>query len=211
MAKKLVAGVGINDADYVVNVQETVGYVDGKRKRRTVWQCSFYRTWVNMLGRCYSSTVQNVNPTYVGCSVVEEWKTFSVFKAWMETQAWEGNQLDKDLLTPGNKVYGPEHCVFVSQAVNLFMTEGTAIRGEWPIGVSWDKRRRKFLACCGTNPSRGGRLGIFSCPNQAHQAWLKRKRELAHELAALQTDPRVAKALVDRYAVDVYTPLHEEG
>lgn len=29
--------------------------------------------------------------------------------------------------------------------------------------------------------------------------WFKRKLELAKELAAIQEDPRVAKALVDRY------------
>ena len=29
-SKRLVYGVGINDADYVVQVNETIGYVDGK-------------------------------------------------------------------------------------------------------------------------------------------------------------------------------------
>lgn len=141
-----------------------------------------------------------------------EWKTFSAFKAWMETQNWEGKQLDKDLLLHGNKVYGPERCVFIDRSVNMFMTESTRTRGEHPIGVYRVKSVGKFQAQC-RNPftERSEYLGNFSCPNEAHQAWLSRKRELAQELAALQTDPRVAKALVDRYAVDVYTPLHEEG
>jgi hypothetical protein len=46
-------------------------------------------------------------------------------------------------------------------------------------------------------------LGLFSTPEEAHQAWLKAKLELAKELAAEILaeggDPRVAKALVDRY------------
>jgi hypothetical protein len=42
-------------------------------------------------------------------------------------------------------------------------------------------------------------LGYFSTPEEAHQAWLKAKIELAKELAAEQTDPRIAKALINRY------------
>ena len=41
-------------------------------------------------------------------------------------------------------------------------------------------------------------LGYFTCELEAHQAWLKRKLELA-ALAAEQTDERVAKALIERY------------
>ena len=33
MGKKLVFGVGVNDAGYVVQQFETIGYVDGKRKQ----------------------------------------------------------------------------------------------------------------------------------------------------------------------------------
>lgn len=42
-------------------------------------------------------------------------------------------------------------------------------------------------------------LGFFHTPEEAHQAWLKAKLELAKKLAAEQDDPRVAKALVERY------------
>ncbi len=203
--RKLVNGVGINDADY--NLTEHA-LVDGKWK--IVWRCPFYITWTNMLERCYSAKCQEKFPTYKGCSVVEEWKTFSKFKAWMEKQGWEGKQLDKDLLVHSNKVYGPEHCVFVSGQVNRFMTERTSVRGEWPIGVCWEKEEKKFRAQC-NNPftKKVEHLGVFTCPNEAHQAWLKRKREHAKALASLQTDCRVSKALIDRYNVDTYNQLHE--
>ncbi len=204
---KLVYGVGVNDAGY--NVTEHA-LVDGKDK--IVWSCPFYETWKGMLQRCYSDKLQNRRPTYFGCSVVEEWKTFSKFKSWMDQQEWEGNQLDKDLLVHGNKVYGPEQCVFVSRQVNMFMVESSANRGEWPIGVNWHKGKSKFQARC-RNPfvKKKEHLGYFTCPNEAHQAWLKRKLEIAHELAAIQTDRRVSKALIDRYNVEVYNQLHEEN
>lgn len=199
--RKLVYGVGINDADYVTQKKESVGYVDGKRKRKLVWNCPYYQTWVGMLKRCYSTKYQEKRPTYKGCSVSDEWLTFSNFKNWMENQDWEGKQLDKDLLLEGNKVYSSETCVFVAPMVNSFTIDCRAARGEWLIGVYWDKRDRRFHSRC-NNPftKKLEHLGLFTCELEAHQAWLKRKLELAYELAAIQTDERVAKALIDRYS-----------
>lgn len=206
---KLIHGVGINDAGYVVEIRETSGHINGKQKQKTLWSCPFYSIWAAMLQRCYSQKWHMRRPTYIGCTVVDEWKTFSKFKAWMEKQDWEGNQLDKDLIFHGNKEYCPTKCVFISRIVNLFLTESTASRGQLPIGVSWKKPNNKFQARCG-NPftKKQEFIGYYDNAKEAHQAWLKRKLELAHQLAALQTDPRVAKALIDRYDVDEYIPLH---
>ena len=199
--KKLVYGVGTNDAGYVVQNFETVGYVDGKRKRKQVWMCPYYLTWRDMIQRCYSSKRQERYPTYIGCTVSDEWLTFSSFKTWMVQQNWKDNQLDKDLLFEGNKIYSAETCVFVTQMVNKFANDNGAIRGEFLIGVHWHKPLEKFQAMC-RNPltKKKEHLGLFTCEQQAHEAWLKRKLELAHELAAIQTDPRVAKALIERYS-----------
>ena len=199
--KKLVCGVGINDADYDVTKKEAVGFVDGKQKQKQVWVCPYYRVWTNMLGRCYSAKFHERRPTYVGCTVSDEWRTFSNFKAWMVKQDFIGKHLDKDLLFEGNKVYSPETCVFVSGLVNTFTANREAERGEWLIGVCWNKIKEKFQANC-KNPftKKQEHLGLFTCEQRAHKAWLKRKLELARELAAIQTDPRVAKALIDRYS-----------
>ena len=199
-AKKLVFGVGINDADYVTQKFETIGYVNGKRKQKLIWKCPYYSVWKDMLKRCYSTKFQERNPTYIGCTVIEEWLIFSVFKSWMEEQEWEGNQLDKDLLFGGNKVYSAETCVFVTNMVNSFTIERGASRGIYPIGVCWKKCKSKFVSkCCSPFTKKQEHLGYFNCPNEAHQAWLKRKLELAHLLVAEQTDERVAKALIERY------------
>ena len=199
--KKLVHGVGINNADYVTQKFETVGYVDGKQKRKRVWVCPFYRTWTNVINRCYSIKYQNKKPTYIGCRVSDEWLTFSNFKAWMEKQNFEGMQLDKDLLIEGNKVYCPETCVFVTPMVNNFTTDRGNDRGEWLIGVNWDKGTNKFMSQC-SNPftKKQETLGRFDCEQEAHETWLKRKLELAYELAAIQEDSRVAEALINRYS-----------
>ncbi|CAB5155920.1 hypothetical protein UFOVP150_37 [uncultured Caudovirales phage] len=192
---KLVFGVGINDADYVVKKMEFIG---GKRK--LVWFCPFYMAWKSMMARCYSPKLHEKYPTYVGCIVCAEWLTFSNFRRWMEVQTWEGRQLDKDILISGNKVYGPEHCVFVDPKTNSFLTDRGAARGEWPIGVTLDRRIGNLEARC-SNPFTGKRehLGLFTDPASAHEAWRKRKHELAAMLAEKQADERVAAALRTRF------------
>jgi len=198
-AKKLVYGVGINDADYVVEQKRTI-IINGVKKEKLVWYCPYYRTWKSILERCFSIKFQERRPTYKGCSVSEEWLTFTNFKGWMERQDFEGKQLDKDLLVEGNKVYSKDTCVFVTQVVNSFTNDCRAVRGQWLIGVYWNKRDSKFQAQC-RNPftKKLENLGYFTSEQEAHKAWLKRKLELAYELAAIQTEPRVAKALIDRY------------
>jgi len=195
-----VYGVGINDADYVTQKMETVEYVNGKQKQRRVWICPYYRVWDNMLQRCYSSKFQDTRPTYKGCSVSEEWIRFSNFRAWMECQDFEGMHLDKDILFEGNKVYSAETCTFVTSMVNTFTLDCGASKGEWMVGVTWHKRASKFMSRC-RNPftKKNEYLGLFDSEIEAHQEWLKRKLEMAHLLAAKQTDERVAKALIERY------------
>jgi hypothetical protein len=188
---KLVFGVGVNDADYPV-----APLVNGN----PVW-CPFYRAWADMLKRCYYEKYQAGKPTYIGCSVTPEWHSFMAFRSWMVIQDWKGKQLDKDILVFGNKVYAPEVCVFVSGKLNSFMNDHGASRGEWPIGVSWNKRSGKFTANC-RNPftAKQEAIGYFECPYSAHEAWKDRKHKLALQLAAGQSDPRVSKALEERYA-----------
>ena len=120
---RLIHGVGINDANYNTQVR-----VNGK-----LVVCKYYRTWKNMLERCYDSNLHLKHPTYIGCIVCEEWLTFSNFKAWMETQDFGGKDLDKDILVKGNKIYSPETCIFVTNAINLLFIKRDAGRGEYKL------------------------------------------------------------------------------
>ena len=117
----------------------------------------------------------------------------------MERQDWQGNQLDKDLLVQGNKIYSPDTCIFVSLRVNNFIVESSSTtRGDYPLGVSAVGNR--FEASCGSIlEGRNKKLGRFDTPEEAHASWLKYKLEQAYILAAQQTDERVAKALIERY------------
>ena len=196
MKVRKVCGVGINDADYPVAKWESRGITKGKRSRKLLWICPFYRTWFNMIQRCYNEDYKTKHQTYKDCVVCEDWLIFSKFKTWMEQQDWNNKQLDKDLLIRDNKVYSPENCVFVSSEVNLFITESNAIRGLYPIGVCL--LRGRFRAQINLNGNKKI-VGTFKTPEDAHKAWLEAKLELAKEIAARQTDERVAKALIERY------------
>ena len=197
----LVYGVGINDANY--NIEKDlvlISELTGKKIRKKIWACPFYKAWARMLERCYSEKFHKTRNTYKGCAVCEDWKKFSNFKKWMEQQDWTGKQLDKDLLIPGNKIYSPETCVFVDKAINLFMTDCKASRGKFPIGVAFVTRDKVFQASC-SNPlaKKKDYLGTFDCPIKAHLAWRKRKHEIACMLADMQKDERIASALRKRY------------
>lgn len=193
---KLVYDVGIKDADYQVTESTAIFDESGNKKYMITWTCPFYLKWKSMLQRCYSAKEQERHPTYVGCSVCEEWLRFSNFRAWMETQDWEGKELDKDLLFRGNKIYSPDNCVFIDRKINLFLTEHSTACGPYAIGVY--KQRNKFIAQCGDGVKRRY-VGSFNTETEAHLAWLSFKLNVARNLADEQTDPRVAKALIDRY------------
>lgn len=198
--KKLVHGVGINDANYQVTKYEDVYTENGKLTKKIIWVCPFYDRWQSMLGRCHNSKAQVHRPNYSGCETVPEWHYFMTFRSWMEKQDWEGKALDKDLLVIGNKIYGPDTCLFVDPKVNTFLLECTAAQGIWPVGVTLQKSSGRFVARCRTLVgSERQYLGIYGTPEEAHKAWLTFKLAQAKILASQQTDPRVSKALIERY------------
>lgn len=185
MPKKLVHGFGVNDADYSVRPTES----DGKQII-----CPFYMTWNNMLERAYSPIYHARRPTYIDVTVCDEWRSFMAFRAWMMEQDWEGKALDKDVLVPGNKVYSPETCVFVTREINSLLIDSAASRGSWPIGASWNKTSNKFRAQIRENGKKR-HLGYFHSPHEAHLAWRKEKVRLVREAAEECGDPRIAAGL----------------
>ena len=199
-----VLGVGINDSTYVT---EKRGYLDerlpsGKKKRILLWSCPYMSTWKSMLGRSYSTIIHSKNPTYRGCTVCDNWLTFSNFRKWMETQDWEGKSLDKDLLFEGNKVYSPETCVFVPPIVNCFIISCAGGRGTHLVGSGIHKRTKKFRSrCCNPFTNKEEHLGLFVTELEAHLAWKSRKHTLSCLLAQSKyvTDDRVRRVLLTRY------------
>ena len=89
--------------------------------------------------------------------------------------------LDKDILIKGNKVYGPDTCIFVPQRINNLFTKSDKLRGEFPIGVY--KRHNKYEAQCNCGKSKNKHLGRFDNAEDAFNAYKEFKENLIKEVA----------------------------
>jgi len=93
-----------------------------------------YATWANMLRRCYCSIAKTLHPTYRDCSVQEVWHNFQTFAKWYTEHYIAGLHLDKDIKVKGNKVYGPDTCMFVALAENNIAAHATTVVFRSPEG-----------------------------------------------------------------------------
>ena len=170
--------------------------VDGKHTKE-------YRLWNNMLKRCYSVGCQKVRPTYIDCSVSENFRYLEYFKEWCNNQIGFNSvdekgkpfALDKDILVKGNRVYNEDVCVFVPQEVNLLFTKRDKSRGEYPIGVSFHKSRGMLTATLNNKY-----LGYFNTAEQAFQVYKTAKEAYIKEVANKwkdKIDPKVYEALMN--------------
>lgn len=187
--KATVYGVGINDANYQLKLYE---YVNGKQK--LISECPFYVKWKDMLRRCYSKSFQVKYPTYRGCTVSEDWKTFSNFKLWMESQNWDGKALDKDLLVPNNKIYSKDTCMFIDIRLNAFL----AVKpGKYYLGTRLKTNRNKFESRIhDINTGKRIHLGNYDTPEEAHRKWQCAKILQIEQLKKLyEYDPIIVSCL----------------
>jgi len=146
-----------------------------------------YAVWNDMLSRCYSIKRQERQPTYIGCSVCDEWLYYSNFKKFYDEKFYivEGfrTELDKDILIKGNKVYSPKTCVFVPSNINNLFTSRKKFRGEYQIGVHLDKRTNKYSSYCNTADIPQKYLGAFLTPLEAFEAYRKCKEQVIKDIA----------------------------
>lgn len=187
MKMRLVSGVAINEKKYPTQI-------NGKNTKG-------YGIWLAMITRCYNKKCQTKHPTYVGCSVSDNFKSYSFFHEWCQSQngfGLDGYHLDKDILIRNNKVYSENTCVFVPREINLFFCDSRAARGEFPIGVSFYKARGNYTAECTVNGKRKS-LGYFTSPQEAHAVYKTFKENLCKEIAnkwRSQIDSRVYDAMM---------------
>ena len=171
---------------------------------------SSYVCWKDMLKRCYSAKYQEKYPTYKGCSVSDDWLYYPNFKNWYNKNYYEINnktsQLDKDVLIKGNKVYSPDTCVFVPNFINTLFVKSQKIRGELPIGVTYHKVNKKYIAQLSVykNGKKTTKyLGYFTTPNDAFEAYKQAKENYIKEIADNYKDKIPAKLYEAMYTYEV--------
>ena len=162
-----------------------------------------YVLWNNMLQRCYYDTYKKKYQTYKDCEVSENFKSYEYFYEWCNQQIGFDNKdwhLDKDLLIKGNKVYNENTCVFLPREINTLLTKSTASRGEYLIGVCWNKTNKAFRARVSKNKGKQEHLGYFNTELEAFNAYKQAKEAFVKEQAnnwKSQIDDRAYKALMN--------------
>ena len=190
---RLVCGVGVNDKTRPV-------FVDGKPVKE-------YALWQQMLRRCFSEKYQTRYPTYKGCNVSDNFLHYSYFYDWCQEQIGFGKVdekgrswcLDKDLLFVDNKTYSETNCVFVPHEINSFFTDSGASRGDYPLGVCFDKANGKFKAQCTVN-GKQQHLGLFNTAEEAFVVYKPFKEALCKQLALKwesEIDSRLFNAMMN--------------
>ena len=167
-----------------------------------------YDLWKSMVRRCYSDKYQKKYPTYEGCKVSDNFKSYEYFYEWCNKQIGFGNKgfdLDKDLLVKGNKVYSEYSCIFLPNEINLLLTKRTASRGNHLIGVYYHKRGKVFMAQVSKNKGKQEKLGSFNTELEAFNAYKIAKESFVKEQANKwkgQIDIRAYNALMN-YEVEI--------
>ena len=188
---KLIHGVGFNDRSCPTKANYKI--------------TQEYQLWKGMLRRCYCETYHLGKPTYEGCFVSENFKSYSYFFDWCQAQVGFNNpnfQLDKDLLVKGNQTYSEDLCVFIPSELNVLFTKRVNFRGTSPIGITY--RKGRYVARLNAFGKRQW-LGSFDTPDLAFQAYKTAKEAHIKDMAEMykaDIDPRAYTALM-AYQVEI--------
>lgn len=167
----IICGVGINDRS-----------IPTKRNGVTIKE---YSVWSAMIKRCYSVHVAEKQPTYRGCIVSDNFKNYSYFYGWCQTQVGfskTGWQLDKDIILKGNTVYSEDYCAFVPKEINSLFTIRANDRGDFPLGVHYCTTHNLIKANCNKDGKKVD-LGSFKTPEDAFMAYKTFKEDYIKEVA----------------------------
>lgn len=157
----------------------------------------FYKTWQNLIMRCYNPSFQKGRyVVYKGYSVCEEWHKFSAFKQWMETQDWKDKELDKDVLGWDKKIYSPETCAFVTIYTNRTFRRFERKTRNIKISTSYSKTRPYCV--CIHKFGKVNSFGLYATLEEAQKIERIEYSKYFIELSEIETDPRIKQKLLEK-------------
>lgn len=169
--------------------------------KKGVCNTKSYITWNSMLERCYSHNnyIRSQNHTYDNCKVCEEWHTYSNFEKWFNEHYKQGQQLDKDILFEGNKLYSPETCCFVPGEINTIMISKQTKKSNLPTGVTKVKNGKYQVVV--KNHGKPKRLGTYDDIHEASEVYRTYKKNYLKEtcqkyLENSEIDERIYNAIL---------------
>lgn len=153
--------------------------INGKRN-------PIYDIWHGILERCYHKNTIERFPTYKNCEVCDDWLNFQNFAKWYEENYYsipnERMCIDKDILYKHNKLYSSKTCCIVPNTINMILTKVDKIRGEYPIGVSYNKNDNKYMSKC-KSEGKTVYLGEYTTPMEAFEVYKGLKEKEIHKVA----------------------------
>lgn len=154
-----------------------------------------YDAWHDMLRRCYDKKWKEEHPCYEDVKCCEEWLLYENFYDWLHSQEnfeqWYNGErwvVDKDILVKGNKIYSPETCCLVSHDINTLFCKRDRDRGEFPLGVCYNRKLDKYNAKLSMNifyeRKYERQLGSYPTPEDAFYLGYKPEKEKYIKLIA---------------------------
>lgn len=170
-----------------------------------------YDLYGSLINRVYGKKFLIRNTNYRDVTVCDRWLKFSNFKSDILkmkgfqksiSDKWE---LDKDLLSVGNKIYSPETCCFVPKALNnLFKIPLEKSDKSLPTNVTRNRRSGKLLVRLQISPTEYKHLGSFNTLQEAFpvykEALLLRLSTLLEEYQEFLDDRLIFK--LENYDVE---------
>ena len=165
----MVCGHGINDMPR--------GWASVNEKNQRI-----YKTWCNILIRCYSEKFHKTRPTYKECTICKKWLLLSNFvEDYQLIDGYEENKfmkgelcLDKDIKSNGtNKEYSLENCLWVSNTENVrqanktrdnsYLYNRTGENNSCSIKIAqYDKKTNELIKIWNSSREIERELGIFN-------------------------------------------------
>jgi len=144
-------------------------YKSGENNKHT----KAYEKWRGMVKRCYDPKELIKYQTYKDVTVCKKWYNFQNFAKWFEEYYVEGYELDKDLLSLPNtpKRYCDNTCIFIPQALNVFLTTIDSIG-------YYKRLSGRYQAVISVN-GKGTCLGTYDTPEEAYNAYKEARAEQA--------------------------------
>lgn len=163
--------------------------------------------WCSMLQRCYNSNNLLKCSTYNDCYVCDEWLNYQNFAKWYNDNYYTVNDeimcLDKDILYKGNRIYGPDTCIFVPTKINNLFTKCNKSRGGYPIGVSF--YNNKYIATCSNGYGNNKKLGRYNTIEEAFNVYKEYKEYIIKQIAEEYKEfiPFILYEALCSYEVDI--------
>ena len=177
-------------------------------EQSTLKRTKSYTTWYSMVERCYSENFYKKYPSYIGCTLYEDWHDYYIFKKWYDENYYEIEGeiicLDKDILVKGNKIYSPNTCVFAPNRVNCLILNVKAKRGKYPIGTYLSKSN-KFIARCVDEKGKYISLGSFNTANEAFLSYKAYKENIIKKVSEIYKNkiPNILYQALQNYKIEI--------